>query len=175
LKPDLKEDHVMKPFDVLVVGGSGFVGTKVMKAAQAAGVNVAVTYSTHPVVCPVRSFQIHLGDPRSIEDCIRTTQPRVILYCAVPPPASSAEAHEIVSVEGVRRILSVLDPSTQCRFIYLSTNAVFSGKDGPYAEIAIPDNLHVWDISLLTQYTQSLLHTRLYNVDEQLEAVFCQD
>ncbi len=129
----------MANVDLLVIGGSGFVGAKVVEAALQAGRNVAYTYASHKIHLPVTSFQVNIQDKHSLEACVAETQPRNIIYCAVPHPGSDKELHEIVSVEGVKRLLSAKRKSSQCKFIYVSTNSVFSGKCGPYSERMKPD------------------------------------
>ena len=65
-------------------------------------------------------------------------QPRRIIYCAVP--RGDEMLHHAVSVEGVHRVLAILKKtSLSARFIYVSTNSVFSGLRGLNREIDIPD------------------------------------
>lgn len=125
--------------DLLVVGGSGFVGSRLTQAGIRAGLRVAYTYSSHALQLPAASYQVTIQDGKTLEACIAETQPRNIIYCAVPPPGSDERCHQVVSVEGVQRALAVLDRSRKCKFIYVSTNAVFSGVHGPYRENDAPD------------------------------------
>ncbi len=129
----------MTNIDLLIIGGSGFVGARLTEAAIRAGRQVAYTYSSHRIQLPAASFQVNLQDEKVLEACIAETRPRAIIYCAVPHPGSGAELHKAVSENGVRRLLAVLDRSNPCKFIYVSTNAVFSGKSGPYGEDDTPD------------------------------------
>lgn len=129
----------MTAFDVMIIGGSGFVGSKLVDVALKAGLNVAYTYSKNQLALPATSFQLQIQDSQELETCIAKTQPRCIVYCAVPPPKSDEYLHEIVSVQGVERICSSLKNLENCKFIYISTNSVFSGQDGPYKENDLPD------------------------------------
>ncbi len=75
-----------------------------------------------------------------LEACIADTRPQTIVYCAVPPPQGENAIHRTVNVEGVHRVLDSLDgASHQTLFVYLSTNAIFSGQQGPYQENDLPD------------------------------------
>jgi dTDP-4-dehydrorhamnose reductase len=129
----------MTAFDVLIIGGSGFVGSKLVDVALTAGLNVAYTYSKNQLALPATSFQVRIQDRQELETCIAKTQPHCIVYCAVPPPKSDEYLHEVISVQGVERICSSLKKLENCKFIYLSTNSVFSGQDGSYKETDTPD------------------------------------
>lgn len=129
----------MTAFDVLIIGGSGFVGSKLVDVALKSGLNVAYTYSQNQLALPGTSFQIRIQDGQELETCIAKTQPQCIVYCAVPPPKSDDYLHEVVNVQGVERICLSLKNLENCKFIYLSTNAVFSGQDGSYKETDSPD------------------------------------
>jgi dTDP-4-dehydrorhamnose reductase len=129
----------MIAFDILIIGGSGFVGSKLVEVALKAGLNTAYTYSNKQLALPATSFQLQIQEGKALETCIAKTQPRCIVYCAVPPPKSDEYLHEVVSVQGLERVCAALKNLEDCRLIYISTNAVFSGQDGPYKESDIPD------------------------------------
>ena len=123
---------------LLIVGGSGFVGSSLVWKAAEQGYDVAYTYSHADKSLAARSFRVDLSNKdRELETVLAQEKPDAVIYCAVPGPSSDEALHYQVSVEGVARTLAVLEAST--RFIYLSTNAVFSGLDGPYKEDVRPD------------------------------------
>ncbi len=129
----------MTPVDILIIGGSGFVGSKLVEIALKAGLNVAYTYSRNQLALPAPSFQLRIQDGQELESCIVKTQPRCIVYCAVPAPKGDEHLYAVVSVQGVQRICASLKNFEDCKLIYISTNSVFSGQDGPYKESDIPD------------------------------------
>ncbi len=123
--------------DLLVIGGSGFIGAKLTQAAVKAGYIVAYTYSRHIADSPATPFQVRIEEEGALEECVTETQPRNIIYCALPQGDNSL--HYAVSIKGVSRAIATLAQSSHCKFIYISTNAVFSGKHGPYYENDKPD------------------------------------
>jgi dTDP-4-dehydrorhamnose reductase len=128
----------MSSIDLLVMGGSGFVGSKTVQAAVEGGTRVAYTYNTHPLPLPVEAYQVDLVENGAIEACKCAAQPRVVLYCAVP--RGDELIHRAVSVTGVQHTLSVLEKAApSALFIYVSTNAVFSGWRGVNRENDSPD------------------------------------
>ena len=130
----------MSKVDLLVIGGSGFVGAHLVKMATAADYRVAYTYANHKVVLPAQAYQVKIEEMGVLEACVTDTQPQIIVYCAVPPSQGESAIHHTVNVEGVHRVLASLSPAThQTLFVYLSTNAIFSGRQGPYRENDMPD------------------------------------
>lgn len=127
------------PVDTLIIGGSGFVGSKIVsEATKVADSEIAYTYATRKVDLLARAYQVKMEEGGALERCILETKPRVVIYCAVP--FMDQALHKTVSVEGVKRTLTKLagvNPSA--RFIYMSTNAVFSGARGPCRESDLPD------------------------------------
>ncbi len=130
----------MGKVDVLVIGGSGFVGARVVKKATNAGYRVAYSYANHKIDLGARAYCVRIEEQGVLEACIADTRPRIIIYCAIAPPLDGSAIHHAVSVTGVQRVLASLDPVTQqTLFVYVSTNAIFSGRRGPYREDDRPD------------------------------------
>jgi dTDP-4-dehydrorhamnose reductase len=129
----------MTSFDILVIGGSGFVGSKLVEVALRNGLNTSYTYLNKPLKLPATAFQLQVQDWKSLEACITETQPLCIVYCAVPPPNREDYLHEVVNVQSVVKVCALLKNMDNSRLIYISTNAIFSGQEGPYKENDIPD------------------------------------
>ena len=128
----------MSSIDLLVIGGSGFVGAITVRSASEAGYNVSYTYNNHPLLLPAKAYQVDLVESDALEACIRAAQPRVVLYCAVP--RGDEPVHRAVSVIGVQRTLASLEKAApSALFVYVSTNSVFSGRNDTNREIDPPD------------------------------------
>ena len=123
--------------DLLVIGGSGFVGANLVQVALHNGLRVAYTYSSHKLTLPVDAFQVNLQNANTLETCLAEIKPRNIVHCAVPH--GDEEIHQSVSVTSVSRIISTLDRSFPVKLIYVSSNSVFTGDKGQYREVDIPD------------------------------------
>lgn len=119
--------------DLLVIGGSGFVGANLTQAALRTGYKVAYTYSLHKLPLPADSFQVNLQEENTLEACLAKTQPKNVVYCAVP--RGGQEIHQAVSVNGVARTINAMSNFIHPKFVYISSNAVFTGKKGQYREV----------------------------------------
>lgn len=142
----------MPETDILILGGSGFIGGRMAQLAQRAGLQVAATHLHHPVPSAARAFRLELTNRVALAQCLTSTQPRVIIHCAATftPGTLDAATQHHVSVESLRCLLDAVraaevDAVKAARIIYVSTNAVFSGQDGPYAEHDRPDPDHRQD------------------------------
>ena len=129
----------MSNVDILVIGGSGFIGAHIVKAAVSKGYRVAYTYANHKVSLPARAYQVTVEQANVLETCITDTRPRIVVYCAKPELQAKEATHVKVNVKGVRRVLASLHYAASVLFVYLSTDTVFSGKHGPYREDSPPD------------------------------------
>lgn len=133
----------MPEVDLLVMGGSGFVGGRTVQAAQAAGLRAACTYLHRPPPPGVPAFQLDCGDAHQMAACLEQTRPKGIVYSIVSGKFSSSSdaEHQYASMTTLRVLLDTLARvGLSSRVVYISTNAVFSGKDGPYREDFVPDS-----------------------------------
>lgn len=126
--------------DILVLGGSGFVGSRLVQAAQAAGLRAAYTYATRPLELGAPAYPLDfLSGAGSLETVLRETRPRAVVHCAVRYPNDPA-AHEAISLRSAEQLAAALrGMGEDTRLVYVSTNAVFTGWDGrPYTEADPP-------------------------------------
>ncbi len=133
------------PIDLLIIGGSGFVGGRTAQAAQSAGLNVVCTYLNRPAPPAIPALRLDITDPAALVSCLAAHPPRALIYSAVSYAPAQLECiseaeHMRVSAEGVRSIIAALHGSSvPTRLIYVSTNSIFSGTAGPYKETDLPD------------------------------------
>ena len=131
----------MTPTDLLIIGGSGFVGARTAQAAQCAGRSAACTYLHRPVPPGIPAYQFSAGDQAALRACLAATQPRAVIYCAIAWALDSEAEQMRVSAQGARDLIAALSSTApDARLVYVSTNAVFSGQHGPYLESDLPDS-----------------------------------
>ena len=123
--------------DLLVIGGSGFVGANLIQVALDSGLKIAYTYLSHKLALPIDAYQVNLQEANTLEACLVETKPKNIVHCAVP--RGDEKIHQAVSVDSVTRTIKMLDGSFHSKLIYVSSNSVFTGIKGQYKEIDVPD------------------------------------
>ncbi|WP_327669490.1 MULTISPECIES: sugar nucleotide-binding protein [unclassified Streptomyces] len=118
---------------VLVVGGSGFLGTELVHQASAAGHSVAATFATRPCAGPEATWhRADLRDGDHVEEIVASLAPCVVIN------ASSGSANWAVTAEGSVR-LAMTAAKYDCRLVHVSSDAVFSGTRVRYDESCRPD------------------------------------
>ncbi|AUY54784.1 sugar nucleotide-binding protein [Streptomyces sp. CB01881] len=120
---------------VLIIGGSGFLGTELVRQAAAAGNRVAATFATRPGDTPGVSWHaLDLRDTDRIETVVAETAPRVVVN------AASGGTDWAVTAEGPVRV-AMAAVRHGSRLVHVSSDAVFSGARATYDESSLPDPL----------------------------------
>lgn len=117
---------------VLIVGGSGHLGSRLVRLACAAGETVTATYATRPGGDGVRWLPVDVRVPDQIAVAIDATRPHVVVN------ASSGGADWATTAEGAARV-AIAARKRGCRLVHVSSDAVFSGTDVHYDEDCLPD------------------------------------
>ncbi|MFF5538615.1 SDR family oxidoreductase [Streptomyces cinerochromogenes] len=118
---------------VLIVGGSGFLGSELVRQATAAGHVTAATFTHRPGSIPDVSWHsLDLRYPQLLESAVAGLAPCVIIN------ATSGGADWAVTAEGPVR-LALVAVRHGCRLVHVSSDAVFSGASVHYDESRLPD------------------------------------
>ncbi|MEU4085952.1 SDR family oxidoreductase [Streptomyces aureus] len=118
---------------VLVIGGSGFLGTELVRQATMAGHETAATYATRPgTTSHVTWYQLDLRDPGRLDAVIAQVGADVVVN------VSSGNADWAVTAQGPVR-LAMAAAKYGCRLVHVSSDAVFSGARVDYDESCLPD------------------------------------
>lgn len=122
---------------VLIVGGSGFIGTHVALALRDS-CKVFCTYYKHPIVIPgVTSLPFNIENRNWIKRIVYTIRPDIVVYLAGKNSKDWADQNlrraELLHSVGPASIASASE-IIQPRFIYVSNAYVFDGVRGNYHE-----------------------------------------
>ena len=118
---------------VLIIGGSGFLGTELIRQATAARYTTAATFATRPGTIPEATwFALDLRDAERLEAVVAEVAPRLVVN------ATSGKSNWAVTAEGPVR-LAMAAAKYGCRLVHVSSDAVFSGARVHYDETCLPD------------------------------------
>ncbi|MGV4926738.1 sugar nucleotide-binding protein (plasmid) [Streptomyces sp. BHT-5-2] len=119
--------------NILIVGGSGFLGRELGKQAQAAGHTVTATFATRAGdVGGIRWLPMDLRRSSEIAPVLRESRPDVVINAAYRKADWAATADGAIH-------LAMAAASYGARLVHVSSDAVFSGSDVHYDESALPD------------------------------------
>ena len=117
---------------MLITGVSGHLGGTIARRAAAAGWEVAGTYFSNPTD---RGERLDVRDRLAVDDLVQRAKPDVVVHTAAGredwPLIADGSAYVALAAAGVG-----------ARLVHVSTEAVFSGRDGTYDEDALPDPIH---------------------------------
>ena len=122
---------------LLITGGSGYLGSQVLRMAQHLATHGIYLHHT-PVPSPHATFhQCDLRDRKQVEQLLTDVRPSVIIHTA----CSNQNQDNLDSILPATRNLAEAAVKIDARLIHVSTDLVFDGQHGPYSEAATPSPL----------------------------------
>ena len=123
---------------VMVVGASGFVGN-VLYELFSNDWKTYGSYHSSPVEGMVR---LDMTDVAAVNDVIGAIRPDVIIHPAANPNVEYCEEHaeetRRINVEGSRNVVNAAK-EIGAKYVFFSSDYVFDGINGPYAEDDTPN------------------------------------
>lgn len=122
---------------ILVTGASGLLGANIVLAARDRGLDVVALSHRHRLSDPrVRSVLLDLTDAAAL-DALRGLRPSWVVHCAAATNLERCEADEAecrrLNADAARS-LARWARLEGARLVHISTDAVFDGRHGRYAE-----------------------------------------
>ena len=130
---------------VLIVGASGLVGSNILNYFLSKNVDTIGTYFSYPTENTVFLDTLTSNNPDNFN--IIDFQPDVIIHCGALTHVDYCESHKQESfektVQSTKNLLQIAK-QINAKFVYISTDYVFDGEDGPYSENAKTNPLSVY-------------------------------
>ncbi|MFC1920733.1 SDR family oxidoreductase [Chloroflexota bacterium] len=130
---------------LLVTGGSGLLGSSIVRAA-AEDFEVFATYHTNPVSLPGgECIYLDIRNENEVASIIGRLKPNLVIHTAALAGVDYCEDHSeearILNIKGAENMARASEGS---KFIYISTDSVFDGEKGMYSEDDSPSPLSVY-------------------------------
>lgn len=118
----------------LITGGSSLLG-KYLKQTRPEGINLYSTWFSNPV--EEANYHLDVCNNRQVNGVFERVKPNVVIHCAAIGSVDYTEKYftetRDTNVLGTESILRAAE-DFGAKFIFISSNAVFSGDHPPYSE-----------------------------------------
>lgn len=134
---------------ILIIGGSGFLGGYFVKKLEKKYKIVSTFHNNHPRYSKAIWERLNLRSPNEIRKLLFFIKPNTLIHCAAISDVDFCEMNQSIAKDVNFYSTEILSSESQklgARFLFISTDQVFSGADPPYAEFDIPDpiNFYGW-------------------------------
>jgi dTDP-4-dehydrorhamnose reductase len=147
---------------ILVTGASGLLGASVALLAREQGRKVVGLYHRHPLhIEGVETLGVDLADPAETRRIFLEVKPSIVVHCAAATDVDWCEEHpEEAHRINVKMPAGIAETAAQsgARLLYVSTDSVFDGERGNYAETDTPAPVNVYANTKLQGETEVLRH-----------------
>ncbi|MEV6348405.1 sugar nucleotide-binding protein [Actinoplanes sp. NPDC051851] len=120
---------------VLVTGGSGSLGRRVVLRAAEAGWEAVGTYLVRET--DTASVRLDIREPADVRRVLEQTRPDAIIHTA-----SGRDRNDWPATADGAAHVSVAAAAHDIRLVHVSSDAIFSGRDADYDESALPDPVY---------------------------------
>ena len=139
---------------ILIIGGSGFVGTNLMKYLPVDWIKFCTFNSNHISSPESKSFKIDLLDnPEEIIKLIQNIQPDYIVHAVAFPSVDYCEEKPLIANKlhvDATKIISNISSEMNSKLLFLSTDAVFEGQlNKKYVETDVPNPINHYGLTKL--------------------------
>ncbi len=123
---------------ILVTGGTGVIGYKLVKYFVDNGENASYTYLSHETeIKSAIGHKLDITDTQAVLDLINKIKPNVVVHTAALTKVDLCETNhklaDAMNIEGTRNIVEACK-ATGSKIVLVSTSAVFDGKKSVYYE-----------------------------------------
>jgi len=121
----------------LITGANGFLGANAARTLGSRAEVVGLLRDPSSAPWCTETVIADLLDPTSLAQAVESAQPDVVLHCAALADHGECERDEELALRmnaGASGVLALAARENGSRFIQISTDAVFSGDRGWYAE-----------------------------------------
>jgi dTDP-4-dehydrorhamnose reductase len=120
---------------LLITGGSGYVGTGILRRAPKDWTIAATYWSHHIEQTNVAAFRVDVRDPDAVNRLFDELRPDVVIHTAA---LMSGDEMRVTNAGGSGHIAHAAT-RVNAQLIHLSSDVIFDGEHAPYDESALPN------------------------------------
>lgn len=132
---------------LLIIGGSGLLGSNIVRTA-AQNFEVYASYYSHPVQISSCSFMpLDIKDRHETLSLLRKVRPELVIHTAALVDVDYCEEHPgeawLINADGAENV-ALASKKVGAKLIYISTDSVFDGEKGMYTEADVPHPINIY-------------------------------
>jgi len=156
---------------IFISGASGLLGGNCLKYFKEQGMQTIGSHLSYPTTQTVYFDSLNQSQPDSFD--LLKFNPDVIIHCGALTHVDHCEEHQDESYEKtVRSTELLIQTAKKCnaKFVYISTDYIFDGANGPYTETAPINPINIYGMhklqaeKLVMKYSVNSLIIRITNV-----------
>lgn len=134
---------------ILVTGLNGIIGWNIFQKAAEKYETSGTYRKNHPALRGAAIHRVDMHDERELEDLFRNARPDYLIHswamCDLDLCEQMPEMARKINDHGAEKIIAAASKCKSLKkFVYISTDHVFSGERGEYTENDRPDPKHVY-------------------------------
>jgi dTDP-4-dehydrorhamnose reductase len=135
---------------LFITGANGLLGQKLVNQLVEAGEFQVIASGKGPCRLPGEGFEyvsVDITNEAEVEKCILETKPEVIIHAAAMTNVDQCELNQQACYDANVNSTSYLINAAEkvdAHFIFVSTDFIFSGKDGPLDENAVAEPVNYY-------------------------------
>lgn len=146
------------PERILITGGSSYLGRHLLPLAQKQYKSLYTFFSHDPIGLAVASRQLDLRDAEATIQLVKEWQPQAIIHLA---GSDRSEDMTAVITQGAENIVQAAQ-TVNARLIHFSSDVIFDGRHGPYADSEPPSPIHAYgEAKAAAEYIVAAYHNHI--------------
>jgi dTDP-4-dehydrorhamnose reductase len=137
---------------LLITGASGLLGANLVMVTERSFDVIAVVHTQDIAFSRAQTVRADLTDANHIQKLFEDYRPDGVIHCAADTAIDDLDPNPdratLLNTEMAREVAKA-SADTQSRLMFVSTDSVFDGRNGPYKEIDKPTPLNVYARSKL--------------------------
>lgn len=140
---------MLSQLKILVIGGSGIIGSKIVEKFQSSGILFDYTYLTNPIPSKT-GYLLDISNRQRTIELIIKLNPDIVIHTAALTNVDTCETNNalanLINVQGTKNIVDGCS-AIKSKIIFISTSYVFDGTHDQYFEEDPPNPTSYYGIT----------------------------
>ena len=140
---------ILSKLKILIIGGSGTIGSKIIEQFQSSNIILDYTFLTNPIPSKI-GYMLDITNRKNTIELITKLNPDIVIHTAALTNVDLCETNNVlanlINVQGTKNIVDGC-MKIQSKIIFISTSYVFDGNSDQYFEEDLPNPTSYYGIT----------------------------